>query len=380
MRRRPLHPLLRDLYDAEVARLPAGTRWLDVHTHVGQNDPDGVTGTVEELYADLEEAGHEQAIVFAMHEPGGYREPNARTRELAAASGGRLRSFARIDPNSPDALDEARRGLEEGAVGFKLHPRSDAFGLPHATVTELAAIAAAAKVPILFHAGRGIPLLGEAATALAHEHPDVRLILAHAGVSDLGWIADEAAALPNLFFDTAWWQASDMLQLFTTIPPQNILFASDSPYGRSVMAGIIFLRGARAAGLSAEQRGVIAGAQAMRLLDREDPIELGPAPGFSGEPAARRLDAERAMAYVCAAAQLMFRDHDATEPMALARLACQRRPGTGSDPVMELVDELIAAAHAEREAAEKDPDPPRWAGGELLITAQIVAGTAAAGV
>lgn len=378
MQRLPLHPLLRDLYDAELARLPSDTRWFDVHTHVGQDDPDGVTGTVEELYADLDEAGHDGALVFAMHEPGGYREPNARTRALSTGSGGRLRALARIDPNNPDALDEARRSLQEGASGFKLHPRSDGFGLPHPTVTELAQIAADATVPILFHAGRGIPLLGEAATDLARAHPDVRLILAHAGVSDLGWIAESAAELPNLFFDTAWWQASDMLQLFTTIPPQNILFASDSPYARNVMSGIVFLRSARAAGLDAEQRSVIAGRQALRLLDKEPPIGLGPAPGaLHGE---RRLDAERAMAYVCAATQMVFAGHEATEPMAMARLACQKRPGVAEDPAMVLVDELVAAAQAAREAAADDPDAPRWVGGELLVIAQIVAGTATAGV
>ena len=64
---------------------------------------------------------------------------------------------------------------------------------------------------MLFHAGRGIPHLGEAVVDIARRYPGARLILAHAGISDLGWIADEAAALPNLFFDTAWWNVADQL-------------------------------------------------------------------------------------------------------------------------------------------------------------------------
>ena len=40
---------------------------------------------------------------------------------------------------------------------------------------------------------------------LARRYPDVRLILAHAGISDLAWIWREAAETPNLLFDTAWW-------------------------------------------------------------------------------------------------------------------------------------------------------------------------------
>lgn len=84
MQRAAMHPLLHSLYDAERALLPPGTCWFDAHTHVGRNDPDGVTGTAEELLADLDDAGHERAVVFAMHEPRGYAEVNAQTRALAA--------------------------------------------------------------------------------------------------------------------------------------------------------------------------------------------------------------------------------------------------------------------------------------------------------
>ena len=57
------------------------------------------------------------------------------------------------------------------------------------------ALAHERRAPVLFHAGRGIPHLGEAVVDLARRYPGARLILAHAGISDLGWIADDAAAL-----------------------------------------------------------------------------------------------------------------------------------------------------------------------------------------
>jgi len=50
----------------------------------------------------------------------------------------------------------------------------------------------------MVHAGRGIPALGRDAVALARRHPGARIVLAHAGISDLSWIWAEARGLPNL--------------------------------------------------------------------------------------------------------------------------------------------------------------------------------------
>ena len=61
--------------------------------------------------------------------------------------------------------------------------------------------------------------------------PGARLILAHAGICDLAWIWRQAAEPPNLYFDTPWWSIADLLALFALVPPGQILFASDAPYG-----------------------------------------------------------------------------------------------------------------------------------------------------
>ena len=55
-------------------------------------------------------------------------------------------------------------------------------------VAELVALAHERRVPVLIHAGRGIPALGELTVRLAERHPDARLILAHAAISDLAWL------------------------------------------------------------------------------------------------------------------------------------------------------------------------------------------------
>jgi predicted TIM-barrel fold metal-dependent hydrolase len=333
----PYDELLRPLHAAHLRALPAGTTWFDVHTHIGHDDPDGFEADPEDLVLGLDKAGQQGALVFPFQEPGGYPPANDRVLAACAASGGRLRALARIDPNAPGALDEARRCLEAGARGFKLHPRSDGFGLPHPVVEEIVALAGEARAAVLFHAGRGIPHLGESVVHMAREHHGARLILAHAGISDTGWIAPYAAELPNLFFDTAWWQVSDLLALFASVPPGRILYASDMPYGSALFHSLAFLRCALSVGLGGDALRAIAGASAERLLGGEDPLDVGPAPG------ARRLGPrdvafERVVSHLSVAANLSFRGHAVDEPLALAALACHRAE---AHPVADRIAALI---------------------------------------
>lgn len=334
---------LRALHEDAVAWAGAA-HWLDVHTHIGHNDPDGLEADPHELLEALDHAGHQEACVFAMHEPDGYRAANDAVLAAAADAGGRFRVLARVSPHDPGAPEELARCLRAGARGLKLHPRSDGFALDHPAVEPLVAQVAERRGVLLIHAGRGIPQLGEHAAQLASAHPDVRVVLAHAGISDLGLLADAAAALPNLLFDTSWWQPADLLMLLTTVPPARILYASDMPYGPPRLAATLFLRCAQQAGLAPEVVAQMAGPQAARALDGEDLQDLGPAPG----PHAlgpRILTFERASAYLTAAVQVSFRGGDPTEAYALARLACQRAGEEAPHAAaLEVVEAYIALA------------------------------------
>jgi uncharacterized protein len=349
--------------------------WFDAHTHIGQNDPDGRKATPEEILGGLDQAGHHRALVFAMHEPDGYGPANDAVLRATAASGGRLLPLARVSPHHEDAVAEAQRCLDAGARGFKLHPRSDEFALPHPAVEQVVALAHERRMPVLFHAGRGIPHLGEAVVDLARRYPGARLILAHAGISDLGWIARDAAELGNIYFDTAWWLVSDHLQLYATIPPGQILYASDMPYGPGLQTAFIFLRVARAVGLDADAMRAIAGGQLARLMAGEEPLDLGPAPGLDAV-GPRVIEAERVVSYCAAAMQIAFRGLDPTEPLALARLACRTGRGDGAEPLLAYADRLLAVA---QENLAADPETPRVVTPAMLL-ALTIAGTPTAGV
>jgi len=349
--------------------------WFDAHTHIGQNDPDGLRATPEEILDGLDEAGHSRALLFPMHEPGGYREANDAVLAACAASGGRFVALGRVSPHAEDAVAEAERCLQAGARGVKLHPRSDAFGLPHPAVGEVAALVAEHDGVLLFHAGRGIPHLGESVVDLAREFPRAQVVLAHAGISDLGRIAPAAAELPNVRFDTSWWQVSDLLQLYATIPPGQILYGSDMPYGAGLLTSFLFLRLASAVGLEPRALRSIAGEQLERIVGGEPAADLGPAPGTEalGE---RVLEAERAAAYTSIAAQLAYRGTDPSEALSLAVFACQR---TSDDGPAEVLDAVAALCRLGLDAVSRRPDRPRAAAPPALA-AMALAGTPHAGV
>jgi len=290
----------------------------DAHTHIGRNDPDGYRQTPDELLAALASAGG-RGVVFPMHEPDGYRTANDAVLAVAAAHPDRLVAFCRVSPHD-DALTEAHRALAAGARGIKLHPRAERFGMDEPAVADLVALAHEHRMPVLIHAGRGIPALGQNTVRLAERYPHATLILAHAAISDLAWLWRLLPSHPNVLIDTAWWNPVDLVALLALAPPANVVWASDSPYGRPLPSAVWALRCALQAGCTPAQLRGIAGGSIARVLAGEAPDDLGPPPGAPGRPLDVLL--ERAVANLCSAFGRMTAAADASEPIALARLSC----------------------------------------------------------
>ena len=207
-----------------------------------------------------------------------------------------------------------------GARGIKLHPRAEQFTLDHPGLQPVFALANERHLPVLVHAGRGIPALGRHSVDATGRHPGMRLILAHAGISDLAWIWRETPDHPNLFFDTSWWSPSDVQALFALVAPGQILMASDAPYGSPTWATVMSARNALQVGLDAEQTRGVLGGQALRLVNGEEPLDLGPAPGV--EKLSRDPLLDRVYSFLMSALGQMFQGVEPAETLALVRLAC----------------------------------------------------------
>ena len=363
-------PLLTHWLAPLLADLP-GLSFFDAHTHIGSNDPDGARCTDQQLLSLLAPL-EAKAVVFAMQEPDGYRDANDSVLACAAASNGRLVPFCRLDPHD-DPVAEATRCVELGARGIKLHPRAEGFGMDDEAVREVFIFAHERRLPVLIHAGRGIPALGRHALELAADFPDSRVILAHAAVSDVSWIWRHLPVHPNVFIDTSWWNPVDLVTLFTYAPPGRILFASDAPYGVPAMNAVLTLRSAIQAGLTPDQVRAVAGAQLERLLAGEPLLEVGLAPGSPQAPPGLILD--RVFAYLIVALGRLIAGAPADEMVALARLGCAVDDDAPEAPICRAMAGLIDLNGRMAAAGQPDltmPSPERLAAlGPLLLAATL---------
>ena len=227
---------------------------------------------------DLEAIGG-RSVVFPLCVRGGYEPENRRVLGECQLAPDRLTPFARLDPHVEDVAAVAVDSLAAGAKGFKLHPRSEDFRLDHPGVAAILTVAAEARAPVLIHAGLGVGAFGSTILQLAESHRDCPIILAHAAISDLCWLWEEVPAHPNLFFDTSWWNASDLIALFSLVPPGRILFGSDAPYMDLEAVLAITLRCARFAGCRRRRSSWLPGASSRTCSRRNPAIDAGPAPG-----------------------------------------------------------------------------------------------------
>ena len=269
---------------AETERLrPAGAEVIDAHTHLGL-DEDGRSLTLEQLLSLLDAAGARRACVFPLHDPErhpAYSLPNDRVLAWAGESEGRLIPFCRLDP-AEDPLAECERCLAAGARGIKLHPRAQEFVFDGEEMAGVFSLAESARVPILIHAGRGLPPLADGLAALAMRHPGAVLILAHGAICDQGILASRLAEHPGVLYDISCFFPLDVIQLFSRVPAERIVFASDPPYGMPATTLYMALRVAHQAGLEESlTRAVLGGTMASLLDSGELPLPNAPRRGPS---------------------------------------------------------------------------------------------------
>jgi uncharacterized protein len=334
---------LLSLYDDQLRRLlPADAEIFDAHVHLG-HDIDGFSGQYEELERILETYRISRAFMFCMDEPDrepAFRAPNDRTLEFAERSGGRLIPFVRLDMNQ-SPIEEAVRCLDRGARGIKLHPRAQRFLLNDERLAPVFELAAERRVPILIHGGRGLPPIADDLSRLVEAYPQAQLIVAHAGIADLGGLAGRLAGRKGVFFDTSVWSPVDLLDFFHQVPPEQILYASDYPYGRQPQALLNSLRTASTAGLDERQlRDMLAG-NANRIAAGEEPLE--PSIPSGTDEFSQSMALARIHQYLSMATPLLWtRQADTIGVLGLALNACYERNGYPDE--LDQIKELLSTA------------------------------------
>jgi hypothetical protein len=211
-----------------------------------RSDPTG-----EKLIEVMDDAGIDVGVTFGVDWAYGVTgeprvsnyEQNKYNAEYSKQHPGRFIPLCALDPRRPDAIQMATEAIEEwGMKGFKLMPPAgfkpnDPLCFPlYEKCTEWG-------VPIMFHSGGlefnwefGSPNLIASAAEL---FPDVKMIMAHAGLESWEQCRLACAALPNVYMDLSIRQLDYMINrekfyqwlrdMIDWTSPWKILFATDTP-------------------------------------------------------------------------------------------------------------------------------------------------------
>jgi hypothetical protein len=318
--------------------------------------------------------------MFCLDEPDrhpGFRAGNDRSLEYARRSDGKLIPFVRLDL-AEDPIGEATRCIDLGARGIKLHPRAQKFLLNDDRLSPIFELAGERKVPVLIHGGRGLPPIADDLGRVFDRYPKAQLIVAHAGIADLAALASTLGGKAGVYFDTSVWSPLDLLSLYRLVGPEQVVYASDYPYGQQPASLLIALRTARLAQFDeSEVRGVLAG-NANRIAGGEAPLEPSAPKGI--DVFQQPMTFARIHQYLSMATPLLWtRQQDRIGVLGLALNACNDR-SNGHREELEQIRELLTTAldmwrALPEEGDEKDRMAHTRATFRLIHLADIVAVT-----
>ena len=85
-------------------------------------------------------------------------------------------------------------------------------------------------IPIIFHTGMGLEGISEEILAMMKQFPKLKIILGHAGFTDIDNIIKKVAIKDNILFDISSLRLFDMYDLIKNVDYRKIVFGSDVPY------------------------------------------------------------------------------------------------------------------------------------------------------
>lgn len=191
------------------------------------------------------------AVVFTVDAETQLGHPAISSADIAAGAARNndvLIPFGSVDPRRPDAVDRARRLIDESGVrGFKFHPTVQGFDPSDERFYPLYGAVQDAGIPALFHTGQtgiGAGMRGGRGFRLglsnpmlldgvAADFPDLQIIMAHPSVP---W-QDEALSVAthkhNTWIDLSGWSPKyfprELVRYANSLLKNRVLFGSDFP-------------------------------------------------------------------------------------------------------------------------------------------------------
>ena len=176
---------------------------------------------------------------------------------------------------------------------------------------------------------------------LVDRYPEATLIIAHAGIADLAELARCMSGRKGVLFDTSTWSPVDLLDFYRRIPPEQVVYASDYPYGQQPSSLLIALKTARFAGLLRRSAARDAHRHGERTRRRPASCPSRRRP-VGGGTLAQPLQLARIHQYLSMTTPLLW--------IAPARHGRHARPG----------DQRLRRAQRPRRCGRPDPRAARW--------------------
>jgi len=207
---------------------------VDAHAHLGLDEIFDEDFTEAALVGGQKANGIDASLVQpgTCHDLAGVRRQHDAIADAAARQPGHIFGIANPNPHLADAEYEAevRRCLEQlHFVGLKIHPFAHAVNPLGRHGRRAFALAAALDVPVMVHTGAGIPWAAPSLLApVAEAHPDLRIVVAHAGggilAAEAGLLAERHA---NVCLECSWTAGFMIRRWVSAFGPRRVLFGSD---------------------------------------------------------------------------------------------------------------------------------------------------------
>lgn len=214
------------------------------------------------VLATLDEAGIDACVLFQGGVPADPREGNAHVLKEVKGEA-RILPGCLINPTmGPDAVDDLKRCVDQGARTVKLMAASHRYHIDSPCVDPIMALAKSLGIPATIHSGS--PLSGcspEYIGNLAQRHPEVTIIMDHMGYREWIRLAVQAALKnPNIYLGTTLIAAAEPISIKNIVleghvGADRIVFGSNSPAGVATHG----VNGIRDVGFSEKDEALILG-------------------------------------------------------------------------------------------------------------------------
>ena len=207
---------------------------IDSHCHLGVSKLSGLTITETDLLRAMDTHSVDMALVMPHAVTDDPITAHDAVADLCQRYPQRFRGIVNLSPLCDEASyrrEATRYAHDFGFVALKLNPMQHLASPLMANADKVFDTAADLGVPVIVHTGLGVPwALPSLSLPQARRHPDLSIILAHAGFAIYTAEAYVAASeCANIYLEPSWCTVHDLQWLIQGIGVERILFGSDLP-------------------------------------------------------------------------------------------------------------------------------------------------------